>query len=363
MKRLAAAGLGVVVALLLGEGVARLVDAEARWLRDLSYYQSVDVAVHRPSEDLRLSYELEPSARAIFAGDPNDEPWSPRLRAVSINALGFRGREHSARKEPGVFRIVALGGSNTYGAAVGDGDAWPDALERALHARGREHAEVWNLGVSGYVTAQKVAMAERALAWQPDLMLFQMSNTGPRNLLLTDDLDVLARYRRDPALWRETVLACPPLDSLWGRLFLRSELLRTLGLATDRHRRRRAPGVEYQPPNPELDVRAERGAEASLRAFLATAPPELDVALVYPAEGGGERWLQTLDLWTLDLNRAEPKPDRPDAMHIHPGREVYAWYGERLADAITAACDPTGCDFSRPTLPWLHQGGGTEHDQ
>ena len=72
MRRGLAALFGVSLALILGEIAARLVDAEARWLPDLTYYQSVDVAVHRHSDDPRLSYELEPSARAIFAGDPND---------------------------------------------------------------------------------------------------------------------------------------------------------------------------------------------------------------------------------------------------------------------------------------------------
>ncbi len=354
MKRLAAVLFGLGLALGLGEIVARAVDAEARWLPDLAYYQSVDVAVHRHSDDPRLSYELEPSARAIFAGDPNDEPWSPRLRPVSVNALGFRGPERRVEKAPGAFRILALGGSNTYGAAVGDGDPWPDALERALHDRGRSEFAVWNLGVSGYVTSQKVAMAERALAWQPDLLLFQMSNTGPRNLLLTDGVDVLARYRQDPSLWRETVLACPPTEGLWGQLFLHSELLRTVALATDRHRRRRPPDVEFQPPNAELDARGEVKAEAMLRAFLADLPAGLDVALVYPAEGGGSQWLHSLELWTLDLNRAEPKPARPDAMHIHPGREVYAWYGERLADAIAEACTAEGCSFDALELDWVY---------
>jgi hypothetical protein len=355
MRRLGAALFGLAVALLLGEIAARIAHVEARWLPDLTYYQSVDVAVHRPSEDPRLSYELEPSARAIFASEGTDEAWTPKLRSVSVNALGARGRERTAQKPPGTFRVLALGGSNTYGAAVGDGDPWPDALEAALHARGRPEIEVWNLGVSGYVTGQKVAMAERALAWQPDLLLFQMSNTGPRNLLLTDDLDVLARYRWDPTLWRDTVLACPPLDSLAGRLFLASELVRTAALASDRYRRRRPPGVEFQPPNAELDERAELAAEATFRAFLARVPEGVDVALVYPAEGGGSQWLHTVDLWTLDLNRAEPKPDRPDAMHIHPGREVYGWYGDRLAEAIDRSCTADGCDFAHAGLPWVYR--------
>lgn len=350
--------LGSALALGGAEVVVRAVDLDARWLPDLAYYQSVDVAVHQHAGD-GLSYDLAPDARALYR-KADDEPWGSDPRVISINSLGFRDPARTGRR---ALRVLAVGGSNTYGAAVTDGATWPAQTERALKGAGVD-AEVWNLGVSGYVTRQKLAMARRALQHDPDLLLFQMSNTGPRNVLLTEDLDLLARYREDPSLWRESVIACPPEGTLRYALFRSSALVRGLALFRDRRARRKPPGVSFQPPSPELDDRAEEQAAAEFSAFLAelaTTHPDVEVALMFPAEGGGAAWLNELALPVLDLHRAEPKPDLPDAEHIHPGEAVYRWYGDRLAEAIGAACR-LDCDWESLELPWVYRADRAPRD-
>jgi hypothetical protein len=55
-------------------------------------------------------------------------------------------------KKPGVKRIVALGGSSTYGTSVPDGQTWPDLLQRELG----DGYEVINLGMPGYTTVENL---------------------------------------------------------------------------------------------------------------------------------------------------------------------------------------------------------------
>src|SRR6185295_14895186 len=72
------------------------------------------------------------------------------LSHVSINHLGFRGREIS-RDKGNAYRIVALGESTTFGATLRAEDKpWPELLEDLIRDRlkpGRP-VEVINAGVS-----------------------------------------------------------------------------------------------------------------------------------------------------------------------------------------------------------------------
>src|SRR5580765_5598387 len=60
-----------------------------------------------------LSFDLKPS----FRTPPGAE------QQCSHNALGFRGKETTLEKPPGVFRIVTMGGSSVYGQSESCDDA------------------------------------------------------------------------------------------------------------------------------------------------------------------------------------------------------------------------------------------------
>ena len=68
---------------------------------------------------------------------------------VSINSRGFRGREFSDKKDPGVIRIVCLGASSTFGYFDRDDQTYPVYLEQFLNERypGGAKFEVINLGI------------------------------------------------------------------------------------------------------------------------------------------------------------------------------------------------------------------------
>ena len=92
------------------------------------------------------------------------------------NSLGYRDREHTEAKPPGVFRIAVLGDSIGAGLLVERfEDTFPAILERLLRERGHD-AEVINFSVSGYNTLQEVeTLAEKGLRYQPDLVLLAYS--------------------------------------------------------------------------------------------------------------------------------------------------------------------------------------------
>lgn len=67
-----------------------------------------------------------------------------------INSYGFRGKEFKLKKDKGVYRIVALGGSTTLGYGVKDGSTYPEFLENILNSNKIDKKfEVINAGING----------------------------------------------------------------------------------------------------------------------------------------------------------------------------------------------------------------------
>ncbi len=91
------------------------------------------------------------------------------------NALGFRGRETTAEKPDGVWRLVVLGDSVTFGWGVEADERFTDVAEaryNAAHPDG-PRLEVLNLGVPGYEAHhQYYAFHDKALALAPDAVVF-----------------------------------------------------------------------------------------------------------------------------------------------------------------------------------------------
>jgi len=112
------------------------------------------------SDNPRLIYEYRPDHTVTLGGVE-----------VRTNSAGFRDDEFVIPKPDGVFRIVILGDSLTFGYRVPVDDALPQQLERRL--AGRDPAvEVFNLGVAGYNSAQEVELLKaKALHYRPDLLI------------------------------------------------------------------------------------------------------------------------------------------------------------------------------------------------
>ena len=88
------------------------------------------------------------------------------------NSRGFRAPEWTA-KNPGTIRVVAVGGSTTYGIFSRDGnDIWPAFLEKRLNSAGAPAVEIVNLGVTGYTLSEIMGvMAMTVPDLEPDIVL------------------------------------------------------------------------------------------------------------------------------------------------------------------------------------------------
>jgi lysophospholipase L1-like esterase len=93
---------------------------------------------------------------------------------ISINRLGFRGREITQGKGS-AYRIVALGESTTFGCTLGPEDKpWPELLEQMIQQRlkPRRPIEVINAGVPGYNLRDNLyRLAGDVLPLKPDMII------------------------------------------------------------------------------------------------------------------------------------------------------------------------------------------------
>jgi hypothetical protein len=81
-------------------------------------------------------------------------------------------REIAYEKPPGVIRIIGLGDSFTLGYEAKLEDTFLYLLEKSLHDRGVNGAEVVNLGVSGFGTAEELIMLkEEGFKYSPDMVV------------------------------------------------------------------------------------------------------------------------------------------------------------------------------------------------
>lgn len=117
------------------------------------------------------------SGNPVLGYEPVPISYSGRLSPTHhytgrSNSLGFRDIEHAVPKPEGVYRIVVIGDSIADGIYIPrTKDIFPTVMQTLLTEQGYD-AEVINLSVSGYNTAQEVEMLRiMGLQFLPDLVL------------------------------------------------------------------------------------------------------------------------------------------------------------------------------------------------
>ncbi len=132
---------------------------------------------HFGSELERIAYVYSRAQIDALTASTVDLPFveyglSPQY--TDQNQLGYRGAEIQVEKPPGVYRIVALGGSTTYGTTTPADQSYPAYLQQVLRDQyGYDNVEVINGGVFGYTTWNIfVDLALRVTVLKPDLVIF-----------------------------------------------------------------------------------------------------------------------------------------------------------------------------------------------
>jgi len=114
-----------------------------------------------------------------------------RTSPTHENHAGFRGREFTQAKPPGVYRIAVVGDSFTYGNGVRQEDRYSDLLQRELPA----HIEVLNFGTAGANTPEHLATVTHLLTdVHPDFVLLQWYVND------VEDDDAAGRPRSSPLM-------------------------------------------------------------------------------------------------------------------------------------------------------------------
>jgi lysophospholipase L1-like esterase len=162
---------GVLLALLLLEFSLRLYFGQFGTLQEKqSYLYSRDEIQAQRSSSLLLPF-VEHGLSPYFPGH---------------NTLGYRGDEIQVPKPSGVYRIVALGDSATYGSFVTYDKTYPYDLQQALrNDYGYKNVEVINAGVPSYTTWNMLLdLAFRISELQPDLVIVDAgwNDLGAREL-------------------------------------------------------------------------------------------------------------------------------------------------------------------------------------
>lgn len=235
MKNLGLALASVVLTLLLAEGVVRVFVGPVR-PRNVT---PVPRALRAPSPYSDLPYLLAPHAEAVqrFWSDPRGYFDAGATLTYRTNSLGWRGPEADPDRPPGVFRILGIGDSITFGTGVREDDLFLARLRRALEAQSPGRYEVWNLGVVGYNTAHEVALLRHVgVGLDPDLVLLFYVLNDAVDVLPREALEALAGLPPSGPRTRSRPSPSWLLDQLRARLENRRVKRRTIELTLAAHR-------------------------------------------------------------------------------------------------------------------------------
>jgi lysophospholipase L1-like esterase len=123
--------------------------------------------LHRFRPDLPWLFELRPGAE----GRTSDAGGA----LYRINADGLRDSVYARPKPDGVFRVVVMGDSVSFGYGVEEAEAYPQVLEELLsQLMPSPEIEVVNLSVGGYNAYNEARLLEGVgQSYEPDLVLVQ----------------------------------------------------------------------------------------------------------------------------------------------------------------------------------------------
>ncbi len=146
------------------EAAKRDPEAFRRWWNYfVAQWDVMAKAVFMPDPDGVLPYRLWPGSRGrLFQS------------CVSVNSLGFRGKE-IAREKGSAYRIIALGESTTFGCTlVPDDKPWPELLEQMIRERLRppRAVQVINAGLPLFNLEQNLLrLRSDLLPLEPDMII------------------------------------------------------------------------------------------------------------------------------------------------------------------------------------------------
>jgi len=244
----------VVFCFLVMEGLCRLLQLPQR-LRE-GYYVNI--------------WLVDNDLQKIVNKEDAHMMWAPRPRyrnmdgSVRISAAGFRDKEYRLEKEPGLFRILSLGDSSTFGTKLNLEETYHAQLEERLNrergAAGIRY-EVINGGTTGYTSRQGLALYQvKGHHYAPDIVTAYFGTNDQLARYFLSDKEILDRS--GPVWVREVK------RSVLHRLALYKTLRGLLFYQRERRQRAAVPRVaieDYRQNLLDLDAACrENGAQLVL---------------------------------------------------------------------------------------------------
>ena len=129
------------------------------------------------------------------------KPGYARGERERINSLGFRGEDIELKKPEGVYRVVAIGGSTTFGVYLPWANTYPYYLQEELRERlGTDRIEVINAGLTGSTAAESFhRLPTQVLPLDPDMVIVYHAFNDMLPRVFNDYEDDYYHFRRsDP---------------------------------------------------------------------------------------------------------------------------------------------------------------------
>lgn len=296
----------------------------------------VPPSIRAPSPHSSIPFLLAPNSETVhdFGSNPRGYFDGDGTLSYRINSVGLRDREVQREKQPGVFRILGIGDSFTFGTGVRLEDLFLTRLQRHFDASESPRPfEVLNLGIMGFNTAQEVALLRHVgLGFEPDLVIL---------FLVLNDAKIRFQPRKPP---KSLPSALRP--QLFHRLSERIERRRRGREAVRRTRAEFHPSALgwKQVQQAWMDARVLSRAY-DFRLAVVVFPYMIELDGEYPYSQLHERLaysVRALDLPVLDLLPAFRGEDG-ESLWVHPSNQ----HPNERAHAIAADAIHT----------WLRESG------
>lgn len=211
-------------------------------------------------------FYLNMPGRITFRYDGNPRGYFDARNEVhhDVNPSGFRGPAFTP-KPPGIFRMVFLGDSFTFGEGVRNEDTYPEVAAHLLREEGHR-VESCNLGVGGYNTTQEAtALNVFGFDLQPDVVIlgYTLNDAEPPLFEIDPAGGQPIRRPREAAIEAEGAPQRPP-----GSLLYRLRLARMIW-QVQRQRHLTKQTVGYYQSLYASDSAGREESERALREIVA----------------------------------------------------------------------------------------------
>ena len=147
------------------------------FVNSIQYLIKINVIIIPQTENVSIDIS---TVKSFFEVEVDHIPMSTLKYSGSynINSEGLRGQEFNKVKPDNTYRIIAVGGSTTFGAGVTDEHTWPRILEKKLQSISEDkNIEVINAGVSAITSFNESKLIkEKLIGYKPNLIIVYDGN-------------------------------------------------------------------------------------------------------------------------------------------------------------------------------------------